>query len=542
MHQLRETASGGRVHRVLVIDDNEAIHDDYRKILCPSEAASFELESLSASLFGNVEGSKSSLNYEIDHAYQGCEGLEKVKVAVQAGRPYSMAFVDMRMPPGWDGVETICHLWEVDPSMQIVICTAYSDCEWTQVIEKLGTTDRLLVLKKTFDCIEVTQMATALCEKRRLLHMAEEQTEVLESEIESRTAQLRQLAESDPLTKLPNRLVFYQLVQRSIDLRAHDPDAFDVVMLLDIDNFKLVNDTLGHHAGDKLLLEVSDRIRGCVCQFQDCTSGPNCVLARLGGDEFAILANSLKCLDDARKIADSILAAMNHPFVLDGRKLNIGVSIGMAKVECAKQDATELLRNSDIAMYESKAAGKNRLSVYDEKMHEDLLARVEFESDMRDALKQNRFELYWQPIVDLDTTRICGQEALLRWHDPDGRLRSPNDFIFTAEVSGFIVPLGEWVIEEAIRTIASRTDYFDDVYRKTINVNITRRQLVEPDFVDIVERLLRKYQVDGRFLNFEVTESTVMHDPDGMANTLHALRELGGRVYLDDFGTGYSSL
>lgn len=541
MPRLSDLNTNAAFDRLLVIDDNPSIHKDFQKILAP-DRESHNCDALAASLFGKSPRQELAKKFEIDNAFQGEEGLAKVAAAVRQGRPYGMAFVDMRMPPGWDGPETISRLWQEDPAMQIVICTAYSDYDWTQLTDKLGVSDQLLVLKKPFDCVEVTQLAIALCEKRRLLHLARQQTENLEKTVETRTAQLRELAESDPLTKLPNRAVFNNRLQRCVDRRKGGAETFDAVMLLDIDNFKLVNDSLGHQAGDALLLQVTDRLKRCMRSTDTVSTDDSCLFARLGGDEFAILVRDLRNQAGARAIADRMLRVMRKPFQINGRSITVGISIGVAMVDNDEQDASEVLRKSDIAMYESKAAGKNRALVFDEEMHRRLVTRIDLETDLRRALDTEQFELYWQPIVELATMRISGHEALLRWNCSDGIQRLPADFIATSEESGLIVPLGDWVICRALQFVANHRQLYTGPERLTVNVNITRRQLMEKDFVDNVKRHLSDYDVDGGCVNFEITESTVMHDPEGMVKTLQKVRDLGIHLYLDDFGTGYSSL
>ena len=541
MPNLADTDATDAFRRILVIDDNQTIHEDFRKILM-SEQAGQDCDALAASLFGNAPRQETAKTFEVDSALQGEEGLAKVVASMEQARPYGMAFVDMRMPPGWDGLETIGRLWQTDSSLQIVICTAYSDYDWTQITDQLGFSDQLLVLKKPFDCIEVTQMAIALCEKRRLFHQTRLQTKDLEKTIEQRTAQLREMAESDPLTKLPNREVFNTRLQQCVEQRRQGADFIDAVMLLDIDNFKRVNDSLGHQAGDALLLRVAERLKRCVRSNNSRLAEGPPLFARLGGDEFAVLVRNLRKPTDARSIADRILRAMQEPIQIEGRCLTIGMSIGVAIIQSDERNAAEVVRQSDIAMYEAKAAGKNRASVFDEEMHNRLIHRIALETDLQRDLGTDKFELHWQPIVALKTMQTVGHEALVRWKSSDGRLRLPGDFITTAEESGLIVPLGDWVIRRALQAVAEHREQEPTQEPLKININVTRRQLMEKDFVEKVIEYLSEYGVDGEFVNFEITESTVMSNPEGMVKTLEQLRDLGIQIFLDDFGTGYSSL
>src|SRR5450755_1919937 len=300
-------------HRILLIDDNAAIHGDFRKVLGADADASAqaELAVLEADLFGDARSVATRPNFEIDSAYQGQEAVEMVRSALAAGRPYAMAFVDMRMPPGWDGLQTIEALWAVDPDVQVVICSAHTDYDWSEVVERLHHSDKLLVLRKPAEPIEVLQCATALSRKWQNERLVREQMERLEHVITVRTSgletanrQLRHLATHDVLTGLPNRVLLDDRLTQAMARADRDEQSF-AVLVCDLDRFKLINDSLGHRAGDELLQEVARRLIGLVRTVD--------TVARLGGDEFVLLITSIEHSDDARRLAAQALEVLQTP-------------------------------------------------------------------------------------------------------------------------------------------------------------------------------------------------------------------------------------
>lgn len=343
---------------ILLIDDTPAIHDDIRKIFTQLEAVS-TLSKLDSELFGDGDiNHADSIDYRIDSAYQGLEGYRKVRQALDKETPYSLAIVDMRMPPGWDGLKTIEEIWEIDNEIQIIICTAYSDYNWTDISKRLGINDRFLILKKPFDNIEIIQMVNATTEKWVLSRKVKNQLQTMDSLVEKRTHELRVAnktlayqATHDSLTGLSNR----QELERCLTLAVNSPQEEVVdycLCYLDLDQFKIVNDTSGHFAGDELLKSVADIFRKNVRQ-QD-------VAARVGGDEFVLLLES--CPEQvALRIAQSILKDIkDSAFSWDGNVFDIGISIGIRSFTNNKCDIVELLKAADTACYKAKANGRNQ--------------------------------------------------------------------------------------------------------------------------------------------------------------------------------------
>lgn len=530
--------------RVLVIDDTEAIHADLRKIL-GADSTSSDLDSLESQLFGEASSqAKRHLQYvfEIDSAMQGEEGLTKVQAACDSGKPFCMAFVDMRMPPGWDGLQTIEAIWKVDPHIQIVICTAYSDYSWNQIIERLGWTDRMLVLRKPFDTIEAAQAATALSEKWALSREVRGQLSRLESVVAERTAELERMAMHDKLTGLPNRTMLLDRLNLALARSKRDAQYKFAVMFLDLDRFKVINDSLGHARGDILLRTISQRLTDSLRSHDAIARNTQSTAARLGGDEFIILVEPVKVVEDAIRVADRLHRVLNEPYVLDGHEVQSSVSIGITTSDTSYQDAEALLRDADIAMYRAKAVGKGQHVIFDQKMHEQAMLRLTAEADLRRAIDRKELFLEYQPIVSLNTGALLGFESLVRWNHPQRGKISPADFIPLAEETGLIVPMGQWVLEESCRQIADWRGKFPQLDDLWMAINVSPRQLASTELLPSLQRLLAAHRIPPSAVQLEITESAIMDDPESAIDILQKLRDAGIGLKLDDFGTGYSSL
>lgn len=541
--------------RLLIVDDNEAIHNDLKKILLPQRIDS-QLADDETVLFGRTV--VRDIQFEIDSAFQGQEGLKRLQDALAADQPYALAFIDIRMPPGWDGIETISHLWQADPRLQIVICTAYSDYSWTDIEKNLGISDNLVILKKPFDPIEVTQLAHALTSKWLSTRHARLRLEELDVLVEKRTAELhvavkemekaKELAEiaalQDPLTKLPNRRLFQNRLKFAIQQAVRNPAYLCALLYLDLDGFKVINDSLGHLAGDELLIEVATRLEACLRNTLEC-GGPAVredLVARLGGDEFAIFLDDIRDVSDALRVANRITEKLAKPFCLRNKDVVISGSIGVATSASHYETADDMLRDADTAMYRAKAVGRGGSVLFDESMHLHAVERLHKESEMRQALERGEYFLCYQPIVSLTEGKIEGFEALLRWRSPTRGVVSPDDFIPLAEETGLIVPIGAWVMRESCLQMRRWLERFGADVALSVSVNISARQFMQPTLVELVKQVLSEAGISGRHLRLELTESVAMECPDRTAPLLRELQELDVRLSIDDFGTGYSSL
>ncbi len=555
--------------RILVIDDSPDIHRDFAKILAPAPNDA-GLDDLESRIFGTRPGEAREPRFVLDAAHQGEEGFAMVRAANERAEPYLCAFVDMRMPPGWDGLKTIEAIRAIDTETTLIVCTAYSDHSWSQIALRAGVPDRLLVLKKPFDPIEVTQMVHAIEERARLQRLASLHAEELKALVDLRTAELEALREGDRaraddletivrqrtrdlqhvalhdrLTGLPNRSHFYDRLLHAINRRHRDPDLLYAVLFIDFDRFKSVNDSMGHHAGDRLLRAIADRLASAIRQC-DAVARPadeaSSTAARLGGDEFCVLVERLASDDDALRIAQRILDVLSQPYEIGGRDVSLTASIGVTLGSRGYSNAEDALRDADAAMYRAKALGKAQCALYDQSMHADALRRAGLENDIRHAAGRGELRLAYQPVYSLASGEPVAAEALLRWHHPTLGLIPPNDFIAIAEESGSIIPLGDWVLAEVVAQLAAWHRADPACPLRHTAVNVTTKQITDPHFPTRLRETLARCRLDPRLLSLEVTEHALTEDGPGVASAIQAIRDLGVRVTLDDFGMGPGSL
>ena len=343
---------------------------------------------------------------------------------------------------------------------------------------------------------------------------------------------LNYYARHDALTDLPNRPEFMNQLRLAIQRNCENPEARFAVLFLDLDRFKVINDSLGHGVGDKLIVAIAGRLKA--------TLRPGDVVARLGGDEFTILLNRTGLEQDVAHVVERIQAKIAEPFTIDNYEVFTTVSVGVILSDELDRGADDYLRDADAAMYRAKEAGKARYEIFDREMHVQNLNLLQVETDLRHALERDEFEVQYQPIVELTTGRIREFEALIRWRHPVHGLVSPVDFVDVAEETGLIVPIGQWILEKACRQTAKWQENCQ--YQLSISVNLSARQLMHPNLVAQVEDILAETGLSPRQLKLEVTESTVMEYSEKASDVLNALDRLGVHLSTDDFGTGYSSL
>jgi len=524
--------------RILVIDDNPDIHGDFRKLIGGGPGDAGRLAAAELALLGESSPPSMNLGFEVDSAFQGQEGVARVQQALDEGRPYAMAFVDMRMPPGWDGLETIEHLWAIDPDVQIVICSAHSDYNWTDVVARLNNSHKLLVVKKPFEAIEIMQSANALTRKWQNERILRNQVETLQQVVTARTQgletankQLRHLATHDVLTGLPNRVLMDDRIGQCIALADRQSQTFAVIVL-DLDRFKVVNDSFGHRVGDELLREVAQRLKSVVREID--------TVARLGGDEFVLIITQSPERDAIQAVASRIIEVMQAPVRIAGVTIHTSPSIGIAFYPHDASTTETLLAHADAAMYYAKQQGRNNFQYFAPRMNTATQEKVRLESDMHVALEQKQFELHYQPKVNTATGVMHGAEALLRWTHPEHGVIPPSKFIPIAEECGLIGALGAWVVREACRQ--ARAWQLDGLPPLRIAVNISASQFRQGDIVSIIRDALDAVGLEARFLEIELTESVIMSDPEESIAILEKLSTMGVLVSIDDFGTGYSSM
>jgi len=519
--------------RVLVVDDEAEIRDAYRQIFSEPEpgAQNDARRKLGAKLFGGDEPRKverlpnGALTFDAEYCDGAEAAVEAVKKALDAKQPFAVAFLDMRMPPGPDGVWAAGRIRELDPAIEIAVCTAYSDVDPCEIGGRVPPEDKLSYLQKPFHPHEVRQMAIALASKWRA------------------ERHLARLAYFDSLTGLPNREQAHSRLRSALETTQQQGKML-AVMYIDLDNFKRVNDTLGHSVGDEVLQVAAERLRKSLRRVDDRGSEDSGIeqpgnVGRLGGDEFLVILPDITTSDDARSVADRLIAAIQQPMQLSTTTVIITPSIGIAMSPTDGTDAASLLRHGDLAMYFAKRRWPGSYAFFDVSMNEGMLQRYTIEGKLRGALERGELSLHYQPQIEMATGDIAGMEALLRWNNDELGVVPPMDFIPIAEDCGLIIPIGEWVLRTACAQAKKWHD--EGLAVKRIAVNIAGQQFAMPTFVELVSRILAETGLDHGMLELEITESMVLMDEKRSEKILEELHAIGVSVAIDDFGTGYSN-
>jgi diguanylate cyclase len=520
--------------RVLIADDEPEIRDSYRYSLraLGTRASKAGLRDLQNRLFHKAEGASSpaaaagaSITFDPVFCDQAEAAVAAVQQALAQNQPFSVAFLDVRMPPGKDGVWAAARIRELDPAIEIVICTAYSDVDPTDIGGIVPPEEKLSYLQKPFHAHEVRQMTIALASKWRA------------------ERRIVRLAYFDTLTGLPNREQIRNRLVGAI-ASAEERNQSMAVLYLDLDNFKRVNDTLGHAAGDELLCVVAKRLHDTMRSGGRPDSEPleharPGELARLGGDEFMALLPNLRDADDAGVVAERLIRALREPVELATTTLVVTPSVGIAVFPRDGTDAEALLRNADLAMYFAKRKSPGTFAFFDAPMNAAALHRFTIEDRLRGALERNEFTLEYQPQFDVRTGGISGMEALLRWTSAELGIVPPSEFIPVADETGLMLGIGEWVLRTACRHAKLWHDEGLPVGRMAVNVS--GRQFAQADFPDLVATIIRETGLEPSTLELEITESVVMADEDWAEKAIGRLKAIGVLLAIDDFGTGYSS-
>ncbi len=522
--------------RVLVADDDPDILLAYRQVLSDSVPSNDRaaIDDLRARLFASGGGRSQSRSVgSAAHSFEPvvCNGAEVAVEAVcqaqGAGNPIAVAFLDMRMPPGPDGAWAAERIREIDPQIQIVICTAYSDVDPAEIGRRVPPPDRLFYLQKPFHPHEVRQLALALGERRAGALPAAPQT-----------------TDFDLLTGLPGRSRFIAHLKSAVQAAAAHGHKL-AVLHVDLDNFRRINDALGLVAGDELLQLVARQIRESL-RRDDIVSTARLRLAagddvaRIGGDQFMVLLHAIGGPKHAAAVAERLTKPLIAPTPLANRALSVTASVGIAIFPTDSQDDDALLRHASIAMNGARRRGPGHYAFYDESMQAGAQSRLRLEALLQTALERNEFSLHYQPQFDLSTGRISGVEALLRWTNSELGAVTPDEFIPVAEEIGVILPIGEWVLRSACTQ--ARIWQESGLPDMRIAVNVSCLQFTQPNFAALVADVLRDTGLKPRTLELEITESLLMKNEEWTNRLLMELRALGVSVAIDDFGIGYSSL
>jgi diguanylate cyclase (GGDEF)-like protein len=523
--------------RILIVDDEPAMHDSYRRSFAGQRSEGGEaLGAMAADLFGGnavaPRGEMGDADFALAHAHQGLDGVAEVARALSNGEPFAVAFIDVRMPPGIDGRETAQRIRALDPEINLVIVTGFSDFSPIEISKVAGPVDKIFYIAKPFEVAEVTQTAMALAKRwevdrelktaRITLAAQVVQLEQQGAELAANESRAVHMATHDSLTDAPNRLAFL----RALAERTRAAGLFATVMV-DLDRFKLVNDTLGHLAGDALIREI--------CAILQRSAPEGALVARLGGDEFGIL---FETSGEAASVmaCERVVAACSVSLQVFGNSVQGGASAGVVVSEGGQgRDPVDVMRRSDLALNDAKRGGRGIVRLFDESMDEGIRFRRRVEGGLSQAIAKGELGLVYQPIVSRDAVEVVGFEALVRWSTQEYGLMSPATFIPIAEESNLIHELGDWVLGEALDVLKQWPGQY-------VSVNFSPRQFRRHNFVGHIMKSVERAGIEPARLQIEITETAIFDDAERAAETLYKLRQMGFRIALDDFGTGYSSL
>jgi diguanylate cyclase (GGDEF)-like protein len=520
--------------KVLVADDEAEVRDAYRQIFLEAQTSedTAVFHNLRERLFNKPASENARKKLSPSHTTFEpvfCEGAESavaaVRAALAANEPFAVAFLDMRMPPGPDGVWAAARIRELDPAIEIAVCTAYSDVDPGEIGGIVPPEEKLSYLQKPFHPHEIRQMTISLASKWRAEH------------------RIVKLAYFDALTGLPNREQSRTRLGSALSA-AKERKTMLAVLYLDLDNFKRVNDTLGHAVGDELLCLVATRLRSTL-RLGDSVAAElagrerSGHIARLGGDEFIVILPNINGAEDAAGVAARLIRELQEPMRLALHTLVVTPSVGISMYPADGTDVDTLLRNADLAMYFAKRRSPGSYAHFDAAMNASALQRFTLEAKLRTALERGELDLHYQPQFDLRSGAMSGMEALLRWNSADLGPVAPSEFIPVAEETGLIVEIGEWVLRKACVQAKAWIDEGLPVPRMAVNVS--GQQFMLKEFPAVVASVIQESGIEPSMLELEITESIVMKDESWAEQALAQLKALGVSLAIDDFGTGYSS-
>jgi diguanylate cyclase (GGDEF)-like protein len=477
----------------------------------------------------------------VEIAENGDEALGLLDELAQEGIHVPLVICDQIMPE-MSGDQVLCEIQRRHPRTLKILLTGLSSFD--SVVKAVNHANLYRYLPKPWNETDLNLAVRGalrsyfqeekLAAQNLQLQIANKKLEQEIHERKQAELQLIQLASHDALTGLPNRKFFMECLESSLQEIQNDSTLKFAVMFIDLDRFKVINDSLGHDVGDRVLIEISRWLKRCVRSTD--------FVARLGGDEFTVLIKPIATIYDAMEIADRVLTTLSAPFELNGKPFSIGASIGILEGSGAYENSIDLLRDADTAMYNAKSNGKARYSVFNSGMHDKNLQLWRIESALQNALEHGELYLEYQPIFSLETGRLRGLEALVQWKNSERGLISPDDFMPVAEESGLILMIGEWVLQEACHQMKLWHDRFPELADLTLSVNISSKQIQEVQCVEILDRILAETGLEGRLLTLELRERELISDLETTIYTMQQLRDRGLHLSIDGFGRGYSSL
>ncbi|MFQ5547083.1 MAG: EAL domain-containing protein [Woeseia sp.] len=526
-------------NRILVVDDDAMLIGEYLSCLGKGyepDNATLTIPDLEKVLFGEDTDRRSAVSFEVESRSQGEAAVEAVREAVGAGSPYSIVFLDVKMPPGIDGIESAKQIRKIDPNLNIVIVTGSLGAQSADLGKLVPPADKIFYFQKPFHATECRQLAAALCGKWHADLALRHANEELEQRVAERTAALHKLAYFDPLTEMPNRLKLIDHLQFMID-NAGGSEGDTAIVLLDIERFSFLNETMGYESGTELLKAVGTRLKDMLDSREDRYKP---VAGRFGADEFACLVPAITGRDALEKLVDAVRETVERPFLINGRDLFLKASIGVAWHPAHGPDANTVFRSAEAALHRSMRRLDSGVTYYRSEMRYSARHKFDMEAELRSAIDTGQITAFFQPQLCLRTGTVAGVEALARWVRPDGTILAPAEFIPLSEEMGISDVLFEAILRNVCGAVAGwRTDGEWDI---PVSVNLSAHQLRNDKLVELIESILNANKVEQKLINLELTETTLLEDLTIARPLLKDLAKYGVGIHIDDFGTGYSSL
>lgn len=526
-------------NRVLVVDDDAMLIGEYLRCLGEDfepDSATTTLGDLEKVLFGEETDERGAIAFEVHSRNQGEAAVEAVQLATLKGEPFAIVFLDIRMPPGMDGMEAAKQIRDIDENVNIVLVTGSLSADPDNLGKQIPPADKIFFFKKPFHAVECRQLAAALCGKWHADAALRRANEDLEKRVEARTAALHKLAYYDPVTRLPNQLLLLEELQALIQ-QAESEEGDTVVVLLDIDRFSFINETMGYDSGTELLRSVANRLSRTFCEEP---GGNKATVGRFGSDEFAILVPGVESDSGVSELAETVKRLVEEPFLINGRDLFLKASIGVAWHPVHGRDAKSVFRCAEAALHRSMRSLDHAITYYHSEMRFRARHKFDLEAEFRYAIDSGQIMPYYQPQQSTTTGELAGIEALARWIRPDGSLVPPSDFVPLSEEMGISDVLFETIMNKVVSDVSTWRARGDWVI--PVSVNLSAHQLRNRDLVSLIRGILERAQVGRELINLELTESVLLEDLTIAQPVLNDLSAYGVGIHIDDFGTGYSSL
>lgn len=529
----------GSINRVLVVDDDARIIGEFLRCLGedfePDEVTS-TLGDLEKVLLGEESDEETASRFEVHSRNQGEGAVDAVAAALERGEPYAIAFLDVHMPPGMDGIEAAKRIRELDPNINIVMVTGSLGIDPDMLGRQIPPADKVFLFKKPFHGAECRQLTAALCAKWHSDMALRRANEDLERRVEERTAALQKIAYFDITTRLPNQLLLTEELKNLVS-QAEETEGDTVVVLLDIDRFSFINETMGFESGTELLRSIANRLSRT---FVD-DGGPHSpIVGRFGADEFAIIMPAVDSELDIRDLAEKVKKTVEDPFLINGRDLFLKAAVGVAWHPVHGRDVKSVIRCAEAALHRSMRSLDHSITYYHSEMRFHARYKFDLEAELRRAIDAGHIVAHYQPQQNTRTGELAGVEALARWVRPDGSVVPPSDFIPLSEEMGISDVMFESILQTVCADVAGWRA--QGGWEVPISVNLSAHQLRNSNLVNVIKGILMQAQVDKKLINLELTETVLLEDLTVAQPMLDDLASYGVGIHIDDFGTGYSSL